>query len=114
MVDQPVLTIERIPVRLDLVHLGAEECLAHAGRSFFSSRVRHPMQHPLHFHGQRFLVISRDGIPNNNLVWKDTVLVKNGERVDILLDVTNPGDWVAHCHIPEHMEAGMMFQYEVI
>ena len=74
----------------------------------------HPMQHPIHFHGQRFLVISRDGIPNNNLVWKDTVLVKNGERVDILLDVTNPGDWVAHCHIPEHMEAGMMFQYEVI
>ena len=74
----------------------------------------HPMQHPIHFHGQRFLVLSRDDIPNNNLVWKDTVLVKNGERVDILLDVTNPGNWVAHCHIPEHMEAGMMFQYKVI
>ena len=26
-----------------------------------------------------------------NLVWKDTVLVRTGETVDILLDVTNPG-----------------------
>lgn len=74
----------------------------------------HPMQHPIHFHGQRFLVLSNDGVPNNNMVWKDTVLVKSGERVDILLDVANPGDWVAHCHIPEHMEAGMMFEYKVV
>jgi len=81
---------------------------------FNDPKSMHPMQHPIHFHGQRFLVISRDGVPNNNLVWKDTVLVKNGERVDILLDVTNPGDWVAHCHIPEHMESGMMFEYKVI
>lgn len=74
----------------------------------------HPMQHPIHFHGQRFLVLSTDGVPNNNLVWKDTVLVKSGERVDILLDISNPGNWVAHCHIPEHMESGMMFEYEVL
>jgi FtsP/CotA-like multicopper oxidase with cupredoxin domain len=26
-----------------------------------------------------------------NLVWKDTVLVRTGETVDILFDVTNPG-----------------------
>ncbi len=68
MVDQPVLTIERIPVRLDLVDLTAEACLAHAGRSFFSSRVRHPMQHPLmHQIGRnpdcRALAICADGVP---------------------------------------------------
>lgn len=74
----------------------------------------HPMQHPIHFHGQRFLILSRDGVINNNQAWKDTVLVKKGEKVDILLDITNPGDWMAHCHIPEHMESGMMFSYEVI
>src|SRR3712207_7557650 len=31
-----------------------------------------------------------------NLMWKDTVLVRTGETVDILLDVTNPGRWMAH------------------
>lgn len=68
----------------------------------------HPMQHPIHFHGQRFLVLAKDGVPNDDLVWKDTVLISKGETVDILLDVTNPGDWMVHCHIPEHMESGMM------
>jgi FtsP/CotA-like multicopper oxidase with cupredoxin domain len=51
----------------------------------------HPMHHPLHVHGAgRFLVISRDGVTEPNLVWKDTVLVRAGETVDILLDVTTP------------------------
>jgi hypothetical protein len=48
-----------------------------------------------------------------NLVWKDTVLVRTGETVDILLDVTNPGRWMAHCHIAEHHESGMMFSFVV-
>jgi FtsP/CotA-like multicopper oxidase with cupredoxin domain len=74
----------------------------------------HPMHHPFHVHGAgRFLVISRDGEPEPNLVWKDTVLVRTGETVDILLDVTNPGVWMAHCHIAEHHESGMMFSFEV-
>jgi FtsP/CotA-like multicopper oxidase with cupredoxin domain len=42
-----------------------------------------------------------------------TVLVRTGETVDILLDVTNPGLWMAHCHIAEHHESGMMFSFEV-
>ena len=71
------------------------------------------MQHPIHFHGQRFLVVSRDGVPQTNLVWKDTVLVKAGETVDIVLDTSNPGTWMAHCHIAEHLEAGMMLKYSV-
>ena len=73
----------------------------------------HPMQHPVHFHGQQFLVLDRNGIEQTNLVWKDTVLVPAGQYVDILLNVTNPGDWMAHCHIAEHLEAGMMFSFKV-
>jgi FtsP/CotA-like multicopper oxidase with cupredoxin domain len=74
----------------------------------------HPMHHPFHVHGAgRFLVLSRDGAPESNLVWKDTVLVRTGETVDILLDVTNVGIWMAHCHIAEHHESGMMFSFEV-
>jgi len=55
----------------------------------------------------------RDAVVEPNLVWKDTVLVRTGETVDILLDVTNPGRWMAHCHIAEHHESGMMFRFNV-
>ena len=73
----------------------------------------HPMQHPIHFHGQQFLVLAKNGVKETNLVWKDTVMVPSGQTVDILLYPTNPGTWMAHCHIAEHLEAGMMFMYKV-
>jgi FtsP/CotA-like multicopper oxidase with cupredoxin domain len=74
----------------------------------------HPMHHPFHVHGAgRFLILSRDGNAEPNLVWKDTVLIRTGETVDILLDVTNPGRWMAHCHVAEHHESGMMFSFNV-
>jgi FtsP/CotA-like multicopper oxidase with cupredoxin domain len=74
----------------------------------------HPMHHPFHLHGAgRFLVLSRDGVVEPNLVWKDTVLVRTGQTVDILFDVSNPGLWMAHCHIAEHMQSGMMFSFTV-
>ena len=74
----------------------------------------HPMPHPFHVHGAgRFLVLSRDGLVEPNLVWKDTVLVQTGEVVDILLEVTHPGIWMAHCHIAEHHESGMMLSFTV-
>jgi FtsP/CotA-like multicopper oxidase with cupredoxin domain len=74
----------------------------------------HPMPHPFHVHGAgRFLILARDDVVELNLVWKDTVLVRTGETVDILLDVTNPGHWMAHCHIAEHHESGMMFSFNV-
>jgi FtsP/CotA-like multicopper oxidase with cupredoxin domain len=74
----------------------------------------HPMHHPFHVHGAgRFLVLARDGEPEQNLVWKDTVLIRTGETIDILLEVTNPGRWMAHCHIAEHHESGMMFSFDV-
>jgi FtsP/CotA-like multicopper oxidase with cupredoxin domain len=74
----------------------------------------HPMPHPFHVHGAgRFVILARDDVVEPNLVWKDTVLVRTGETVDILLDVTNPGRWMAHCHIAEHHESGMMFSFDV-
>jgi len=30
------------------------------------------------------------------------------DRVEVAFVADNPGDWMFHCHIPEHMEAGMM------
>jgi FtsP/CotA-like multicopper oxidase with cupredoxin domain len=74
----------------------------------------HPMHHPFHVHGAgRFLVLERDGQPTDNLVWKDTILVRAGETADILLELTEPGLWMAHCHIAEHNQVGMMFSFRV-
>ena len=73
----------------------------------------HPMQHPIHFHGQRFLVLSDNGVETENFVWKDTTLVRAGHTVDILLDISNPGDWMFHCHIAEHLSNGMMGMLKV-
>jgi len=73
----------------------------------------HPMNHPIHIHGQRFLVVARDGQPATNLVWKDTTILPVGSSMDLIVEMSNPGDWMIHCHIAEHLHAGMMFQFNV-
>ncbi|MGA0255519.1 MAG: multicopper oxidase family protein [Rhodothermales bacterium] len=73
----------------------------------------HPMNHPFHVHGQRFVVTHIDGVENRNMGWKDTTIIPVGSTIDILVDVTNPGKWMAHCHIAEHLHAGMMLGFEV-
>jgi len=73
----------------------------------------HAMQHPIHIHGQRFLVISVNGVPNDHLVWKDTVLVPTGFTTDVLLELSNPGKWMLHCHVAEHIETGMRMVFDV-
>lgn len=82
-------------------------------RLFNDPEAMHPMSHPVHFHGQRFLILERDGVPNPNLAWQDTVLLPVGSTVDILLDASNPGTWMAHCHISEHLESGMHMTFVV-
>ena len=82
-------------------------------RIFNDPNSMHPMQHPMHFHGQRFLVLEHNGIKETNLAWKDTVFIPSGQTVDILLDTSNPGTWMAHCHIAEHLESGMMMKFKV-
>ncbi|MFW5905051.1 MAG: multicopper oxidase family protein [bacterium] len=82
-------------------------------RVFNDPRTFHPMQHPIHIHGQRFLVVARDGIPQENLVWKDTALLPVGSTMDLLVEMSNPGEWMMHCHIAEHLTAGMHFHFSV-
>src|SRR6266487_5667550 len=74
---------------------------------------RHALLVALAHGAGRFLVLSRIGKREPNVVWKDTVLIRPGETVDILLDVFNPGRWMAHCHIAEHNQSGMMFSFLV-
>ena len=82
-------------------------------RIFNDPKSFHPMNHPFHIHGQRFLVTHMDGVPSQNMAWKDTAIIPVGSTLDILVDVTNPGTWMAHCHIAEHLHAGMMLSFTV-
>ncbi len=71
------------------------------------------MQHPIHFHGQRFVVLSVNDELVDNRAWKDTFLLRTGEIADILVDMSNPGTWMFHCHIAEHLQSGMMGMFTV-
>ena len=64
--------------------------------------------HPMHLHGHSFRVISKAGKPNPLREWRDTVLVPPRETVEIAFVADNPGDWMFHCHVTDHQEAGMM------
>jgi suppressor of ftsI len=75
--------------------------------------VAHAMAHPIHLHGQRFVVLARNGVPNEPLGWKDTAVIPAGESMDLLVEMTNPGRWMLHCHIAEHLGTGMMMLFEV-
>ena len=82
-------------------------------RLFNDPNSAHAMQHPIHIHGQRFLVLSVNGEPNEHPAWKDTVLVPVGAEVELLLELSNPGQWMVHCHIAEHLSAGMKMVFSV-
>ena len=60
-------------------------------RIFNDPSTSHAMAHPIHLHGQRFLVLTRDGVRSDNLVWKDTAIIPAGETVELLADMSNPG-----------------------
>lgn len=67
------------------------------------------MDHPFHLHGQFFRV--------NDPAWpglRDTVLVPAAKPIEIIAYLDNPGMWMAHCHILEHAEVGMMAHIMVL
>ncbi|HYN08942.1 MAG TPA: multicopper oxidase family protein [Vicinamibacterales bacterium] len=82
-------------------------------RFFNDPAAPHPMSHPIHIHGQRFLVLRRNDVETTNLVWKDTTIVGAGETVDVLVELSNPGRWMIHCHVAEHLGTGMMTVFQV-
>lgn len=64
--------------------------------------------HPMHLHGQFFKVLARNGVPVDEPYFRDTILVKGKETIDLGLVPLDKGEWLLHCHILEHAEAGMM------
>ncbi|MGW1324334.1 multicopper oxidase domain-containing protein [Streptomyces antibioticus] len=65
--------------------------------------------HPMHLHGHRMLVLSRDGErADGSPWWTDTLNVAPGERYEIAFRADNPGVWADHCHNLDHARDGMV------
>jgi len=76
-----------------------------------------PMAHPFHAHATQYQILDRNGVPASgvDLGWKDTFLVDPGESVRVIakFEEVNQGDYMYHCHILEHEDAGMMGYFRV-
>lgn len=61
------------------------------------------VEHPFHLHGQFFTIrdLKEPGL-------KDVILIPPQGSREIVAYFDNPGRWMAHCHILEHAEYGMM------
>lgn len=68
--------------------------------------------HPMHLHGHVFQILSKNGKPVKDPVWKDTIVVRPGERYDIAFQANNTGNWMFHCHDLHHAAMGMMTEVE--
>ena len=64
--------------------------------------------HPMHLHGTFFKLLTRNGAPVDEPFFRDTVLIRAQETIEIGLVPVDKGRWMMHCHILEHAEAGMM------
>ena len=77
------------------------------------------MPHPVHIHGCQFRIISRDGKPPEpeRAGWKDVAPISNGGVCEILMrfpySASRDDPYMAHCHILEHEDSGMMTQFTV-
>ncbi|UWR24659.1 multicopper oxidase family protein [Sulfitobacter sp. S190] len=69
--------------------------------------------HAIHLHGHHFEVLTRSGALNTPGDVRDTVLIGADETLEIAFVADNPGQWMLHCHMLSHQEAGMMGWFEV-
>lgn len=76
--------------------------------------------HPMHMHLMQFQVIDggRNLIDCNGApvkAWKDTIAVPPGGTVTVRAKFSPyKGEYVYHCHIPEHEDMGMMRSFKVV
>jgi FtsP/CotA-like multicopper oxidase with cupredoxin domain len=72
------------------------------------------MDHTIHLHTWYFQLLSRNGRPPPFRAWRDTVNLRPGDRVELLVPFRDfAGRTVYHCHIAEHGDIGMMGEIEV-
>ncbi len=69
--------------------------------------------HPIHLHGLSFKVLDSDR-KKIEPYFTDTYLLGKNETARIALVADNPGVWMFHCHVIDHMETGLMAAIEVV
>jgi FtsP/CotA-like multicopper oxidase with cupredoxin domain len=98
MINGKVMDPERVDVR---ARLGATE--------IWEVENLVGMDHPFHLHGFQFQVLDRDGVPEKDRRWKDTVNVPKHSSVRFVVRYDSyAGKWMFHCHILDHEDHGMM------
>jgi FtsP/CotA-like multicopper oxidase with cupredoxin domain len=91
-------------------------------RWVFSTKGNAP--HPIHSHAAPFQVVSRTGgrgqVFEWERGWKDSVLLEDGETVEVLVRFDNPvlmqgldSTYLLHCHKLSHEDAGMMLNFQL-
>jgi ZIP family zinc transporter len=61
--------------------------------------------HTMHTHGHYMTIVARDGMPAPAGDVEDTVALGPGQRVDTtILGNAQPGTWMVHCHVLDHIE----------
>lgn len=87
--------------------------LKKGGHYIFELRNMAQYLHPIHLHGMAFKVLDSDRkqiIP----YFTDTYLLGKNETARIAFVADNPGVWMFHCHVIDHMETGLMAAIEVV
>ena len=69
--------------------------------------------HAMHLHGHHFLATHSNDSEIAAPVWRDTVLMQPDEKLMIAFLADNPGKWLLHCHMVEHMAGGMITWIDV-
>ncbi|MFF5217698.1 multicopper oxidase family protein [Micromonospora sp. NPDC000442] len=68
------------------------------------------IDHPMHLHGHRVRVLTRNNVAvDGSPWWTDTLNVAPGETYEITFIADNPGIWMDHCHNFEHAAGGMLW-----
>ncbi|CAM2148358.1 Multicopper oxidase CueO [Pararobbsia alpina] len=77
------------------------------------------MLHPVHIHGCQFRILLENGKPPqpHRAGWKDIAPIMNAGTSELLVSFPHPAaadaPYMAHCHILEHEDSGMMTQFTV-
>jgi FtsP/CotA-like multicopper oxidase with cupredoxin domain len=66
--------------------------------------------HPVHLHGNQFVVTGTEGgrAPESTWYPMNTVLVGVAQARVVEFEAKYPGAWMIHCHLPHHMMNSMM------
>ncbi len=90
------------------VPLGKVATMRVYDRDMMGMMMGHSMEHSVHLHGTTFQVLAVNGRASIGELWKDTVSVPTRGYVDLAFVMSNPGEWMLHCHIIDHEDGGMM------